>query len=275
MCSDVFFGGRGVFIGGSGGTPITWLYSTWYKYAGIRNRRVIIGYVWDRKTKTKKILAFTFFPFISFSKIYKLWKFVIAKFFNTFWLRPSVIPITSFIFFFLITLRLKRFSFILRDQLVQRRVTSRQASSKKTGSTTSIQESSRTGYSFAMFPWINATWNPKLVPREAWDEDQCTCHSRTRVAWELGKLPRMRCTTATTKALTKRTRKSTQVLDLRSTCVSFGHPLASTCIDLRRLAWTCVDFGRAQIWTQVDASFLLFGQPAQVDTSWSQVICCY
>ena len=48
------------------------------------------------------------------------------------------------------------------------------------------------------------------------------------------------------KALAKRTRKSTQVLDLRSTCVSFGH----------RLAATCVDFGRAQIWTQVvDASF--------------------
>ena len=77
------------------------------------------------------------------------------------------------------------------------------------------------------------------------------------------------------KALAKRTRKLTQVLDLRSTCVSFGHPLASTCIDLRRLAWTCVDFGRAQIWTQVDASFLPFGHPAQVNTSWSQVICCY
>ena len=35
------------------------------------------------------------------------------------------------------------------------------------------------------------------------------------------------------KVLAKRTRKSTQVLDLRSNCVSFGHPLASTCIDLR------------------------------------------
>ena len=66
------------------------------------------------------------------------------------------------------------------------------------------------------------------------------------------------------KALAKRTRKST-----------FGHPLASSCIDLRRLAWTCVDFGRAQIWTQVDASFLPFGHPAQFDTSWPQVICCY
>ena len=56
---------------------------------------------------------------------------------------------------------------------------------------------------------------------------------------------------------------------------SFGHPLAWTCIDLRRLAWTCVDFGRAQIWMQVDASFLPFGHSARVDTSWSQVICCY
>ena len=35
--------------------------------------------------------------------------------------------------------------------------------------------------------------------------------------------------------------KSTQVLDLRSTCVSFGHPLASTCDDLRRLALTLVE----------------------------------
>ena len=61
-----------------------------------------------------------------------------------------------------------------------------------------------------------------------------------------------------------RTRKSTQVSDLRSTCVSFD-----------QLATTCVDFGRAPIWTQVDASFLPFGHPAQVDTSWSQVICCY
>ena len=49
------------------------------------------------------------------------------------------------------------------------------------------------------------------------------------------------------------------------TCVSFGHPLAST----------CVDFGQAQIWTQVDASFLPFGHPAHIDTSWLQVICCY
>ena len=48
------------------------------------------------------------------------------------------------------------------------------------------------------------------------------------------------------KALAKRTRKSTQVLDLPSTCVSFGHPLAWTCIDLRGLALTLVElkFGR-------------------------------
>ena len=53
------------------------------------------------------------------------------------------------------------------------------------------------------------------------------------------------------KALAKQTRKSTQVLDLRSTCVSFGHPLASTCHDLRGLALTLVElkFGRKQ--TQV------------------------
>ena len=67
------------------------------------------------------------------------------------------------------------------------------------------------------------------------------------------------------KALAKQTHKSAQVLDLHLTCVSFGHPLA----------WTCIHFDRAQIWMQVDTSFLLFGHPVQVDTSWSQVICCY
>ena len=63
------------------------------------------------------------------------------------------------------------------------------------------------------------------------------------------------------KALAKRTRKSTQVLDLRS---QLAFRLATL---LRRLALTCIDFGRAQIWTQVDSSILSFGHPAQVDTS--------
>ena len=49
------------------------------------------------------------------------------------------------------------------------------------------------------------------------------------------------------------------------TCVQLAFRLAN---HLRLLATTCVDFGRAQIWTQVDAlSFLPFGHPAQVDTS--------
>ena len=64
-------------------------------------------------------------------------------------------------------------------------------------------------------------------------------------------------------ALTKRTRKPTQVN------LSFVFRLATY---LRRLAiMTCVDFGRAQIRTQVDASFSLFGHPTQVDTNISQV----
>ena len=46
-------------------------------------------------------------------------------------------------------------------------------------------------------------------------------------------------------------------LDLRLTRVSFGHPLVSTCID----------FGRAQIRMQVDASFSPFGHPMQVATT--------
>ena len=51
-------------------------------------------------------------------------------------------------------------------------------------------------------------------------------------------------------------------------CVQLAFRLAT------HLASTCVDFGGAQIWTQVDA-LLPFGHPAQVDTSWSQEICCY
>ena len=51
------------------------------------------------------------------------------------------------------------------------------------------------------------------------------------------------------------TRKSTQVFDLRSTCVSFGHLQYVHFHRLARLALTYVDFGRAQIRTQVDASF--------------------
>ena len=57
-------------------------------------------------------------------------------------------------------------------------------------------------------------------------------------------------------------RKLTQVFDLRSTCVSFGHPLALSCVDI----------GRAQIRTQVDASFSPFGHPTEVDTIRSEAI---
>ena len=66
------------------------------------------------------------------------------------------------------------------------------------------------------------------------------------------------------KALAERTRKSTQGN------VSFW--LASNW----RFVWppTCVDFGRAQIRTQVNVSFSPFGHPMQVDTqkSWLQVV---
>ena len=63
--------------------------------------------------------------------------------------------------------------------------------------------------------------------------------------------------------MAKRTRKSTQVLNLRWHLRFVWPP---TCVDLHRLSTTCVDFDRAQIWTQVHASFLPFGHPAQVDT---------
>ena len=54
-------------------------------------------------------------------------------------------------------------------------------------------------------------------------------------------------------------RMSTQVFDLHSTCVSFGHPLALT----------CVDFGWAQIRTQVAAGFAPFGHPTQLHHAWN------
>ena len=38
---------------------------------------------------------------------------------------------------------------------------------------------------------------------------------------------------------------------------------------LRGLAMTCVDFGRAQIRTQVDARFSPFGHPTQVDRTYN------
>ena len=66
------------------------------------------------------------------------------------------------------------------------------------------------------------------------------------------------------KALAKRTRKSTQVFDLRSACVSFGHPLVWLATHLRRLRSS----------SNLDASrrtLSQFGHPTQVDTSWSKV----
>ena len=66
------------------------------------------------------------------------------------------------------------------------------------------------------------------------------------------------------KALAKRTRKSPQVLDLRSTCVSFGHPLALTCDDLRWV-WSSSNLYASRRKSSP------FGQPTQVDTNWSQV----
>ena len=51
------------------------------------------------------------------------------------------------------------------------------------------------------------------------------------------------------------------------TCIQLALVWPPTCVDLHWLVWTCVDFGWAQIWTQVATSFLLFGHPVQVNTS--------
>ena len=61
---------------------------------------------------------------------------------------------------------------------------------------------------------------------------------------------------------------------LGSTCDSVWPGLACTCVDLRWLAMTCDHFGRDQICTQVNASFLPFGHPTQV-SSRSSSICRY
>ena len=54
------------------------------------------------------------------------------------------------------------------------------------------------------------------------------------------------------------------------TCGNLRLRLAMTCVYLRRLAMTCFHFDRAQICTQVNASFSPFGHPKQVVASWSQ-----
>ena len=53
-----------------------------------------------------------------------------------------------------------------------------------------------------------------------------------------------------------------------STCVYLRLRLSRACVHLRSLAMTCSHFGRDQICTQVDASFLPFGHPTQVSASW-------
>ena len=60
-------------------------------------------------------------------------------------------------------------------------------------------------------------------------------------------------------------RKSTKVFDLRSTCVSFGHPLASTCVDLGRLALTLVELKFARKSTQVFHRLATQRKSTQVD----------
>ena len=66
--------------------------------------------------------------------------------------------------------------------------------------------------------------------------------------------------------------KRTQLASQRkfSTCVQLAFRLAT---HLPWLVTTCDEFSRAQIRTQVDASFSAFRHPTQVDTSWSQVNC--
>ena len=61
---------------------------------------------------------------------------------------------------------------------------------------------------------------------------------------------------------------------LGSTCDSVWPGLACTCVDLRWLAMTCDHFGRYQICTQVNASFLPFGHPTQVSSQVQLAAAC-
>ena len=70
------------------------------------------------------------------------------------------------------------------------------------------------------------------------------------------------------KALVKRNashRKSTQVLLLALTCIPFGHSLAFTCEDLRRLAF---DLNMYKFWTQVRPTCV---SPLATQRKWIQV----
>ena len=69
------------------------------------------------------------------------------------------------------------------------------------------------------------------------------------------------------KALAKQSYKSMQV----NASFQFAFDLhlfwSPTCSDLHGHVMTCINFGLAQIRTQVDTSFSPFGHPTQVDTS--------
>ena len=71
------------------------------------------------------------------------------------------------------------------------------------------------------------------------------------------------------KALDKHMRKSTQAFSSRSTCVPFGHLLltwlASTWVDLRRLAWTLIELKFVHKSTQVFPLLATQRKSAQVD----------
>ena len=66
--------------------------------------------------------------------------------------------------------------------------------------------------------------------------------------------------------------KSTYVFDLPSTCISFGHPLALTRVDLRWLGLTVVELKFVRKSTKV---FYRLAIQRKSNTSWSQVICIY
>ena len=63
------------------------------------------------------------------------------------------------------------------------------------------------------------------------------------------------------------------VVGVLSTAADPLLPLLGVSIVMGGCAWTCTDFDRVQIRTQVDANFSSFANPTLVDTSQSQVIC--
>ena len=92
--------------------------------------------------------------------------------------------------------------------------------------------------------WVSASCPKPLAKRIRKSTQVCKDNLRmdlTCDGWPNGFASRKKSKISCAELLWLWSRKSTQVFDLRSNCVSFGHPLALICVDLRWLALTYDD----------------------------------